>query len=103
MVFVGSLITNAYANLTNVILRVAPRHAQHAKAVLVNAHFDTVFGTPGAGLRPISALAWREHGMLHVVAAVFHATPVPTMRLESLVCPNAASCANGLVFSFHYS
>ena len=52
MVFVSSLITNAYANLTNVILRVAPRYAQHAKAVLVNAHFDTVFGTPGAGLRP---------------------------------------------------
>jgi hypothetical protein len=49
MVFVGSHITNAYANLTNVILRIAPRRAQHAEAVLVNAHFDTVFGTPGAG------------------------------------------------------
>ena len=54
MVFVGSPITNAYANLTNVILRIAPRRVQHAKAVLVNAHFDTVFGTPGAGLVVLS-------------------------------------------------
>lgn len=49
MVFVGSQITNAYANLTNIILRIAPRRTQRGKAVLVNAHFDTVFGTPGAG------------------------------------------------------
>lgn len=47
MVFVGTPITNSYQNLTNVILRIAPRAAAHVKAVLINAHFDTVFGTTG--------------------------------------------------------
>ena len=48
MVFVGTPITNSYQNLTNIVLRIAPRALVHAKAVLINAHFDTVFGTTGA-------------------------------------------------------
>ena len=44
----GTPITNSYQNLTNIVLRIAPRALVHAKAVLINAHFDTVFGTTGA-------------------------------------------------------
>lgn len=44
---VGVHISNAYKNLTNVVLRIAPRSANSTKAVLINSHFDSVFGTPG--------------------------------------------------------
>lgn len=39
-----------YNNLSNVVLRVAPRSTpgSTAPAVLVNAHFDSVLGSPGA-------------------------------------------------------
>jgi Zn-dependent M28 family amino/carboxypeptidase len=48
--FINTPITNAYRNLTNIILRIVPKNAQHRKAVLINAHFDTVFESPGVHL-----------------------------------------------------
>jgi hypothetical protein len=45
--FINTAITNAYNNLTNIILRIAPADVQHRKAVLINAHFDSVFESPG--------------------------------------------------------
>ncbi|KAK9839614.1 hypothetical protein WJX81_000975 [Elliptochloris bilobata] len=48
LVFAGVPLTNAYRNLTNVVLRVAPVSAPDGPAVLVNAHFDSMFGTRGA-------------------------------------------------------
>ena len=53
LVFAGMPLTNAYRNLTNVVLRVAMRAGGGGggPAVLVNAHFDSVFGTHGAAAR----------------------------------------------------
>ncbi len=48
LVFAGAPLTNAYRNLTNVVLRVAARAGGGGPSVLVNAHFDSVFGTRGA-------------------------------------------------------
>ncbi|CAL8464405.1 g3940 [Coccomyxa elongata] len=48
MVFAGTHITNAYNNLTNIIVHIAPKAAAHSKAVMINAHFDSVFESPGA-------------------------------------------------------
>ncbi len=47
MVFAGTHITNAYNNLTNIIVHIAPKTAAHSKAVMINAHFDSVFESPG--------------------------------------------------------
>ena len=47
LLFMGTPITNAYRNLTNIILRVSPKRALAQPAVLINAHFDTSFGSPG--------------------------------------------------------
>ena len=47
LVFMGTPITNAYRNLTNIILRVSPKRALAQPAVLINAHFDSAFGSPG--------------------------------------------------------
>lgn len=47
LVFVNTAITNAYNNLTNIILRIAPKDALHRKAVMINAHYDTFFESPG--------------------------------------------------------
>lgn len=59
LVFAGRPLTNAYRNLTNVVLRIAPRAAAaDAMAVLVNSHFDSVFGTRGAP----ALVAW--HGLM---------------------------------------
>lgn len=46
--FIGCNITNAYKNLTNVVVRVTPRKPQTRHAFLVNAHFDSTIGTAGA-------------------------------------------------------
>ena len=46
--FLNNDIANAYTNLTNVVVRVAPKSAQSdARSVLLNAHFDTTLGSPG--------------------------------------------------------
>ena len=47
LMFMGTPITNAYRNLTNIILRVSPKRALAQPAVLINAHFDSAFGSPG--------------------------------------------------------
>ena len=47
LVFMGTPISNAYRNLTNIILRVSPKRALAQPAVLINAHFDSAFGSPG--------------------------------------------------------
>ena len=47
LVFMGTSITNAYHNLTNIILRISPKRALGQPAVLINAHFDSSFGSPG--------------------------------------------------------
>lgn len=47
LMFMGTPITNAYHNLTNIVLRVAPKRALAQPAVLINAHYDTSFGSPG--------------------------------------------------------
>lgn len=45
--FLNHDITNAYTNLTNLAVRVAPKGLK-GDAVLLNAHFDTTLGSPGA-------------------------------------------------------
>ena len=47
LVFMGTSITNAYHNLTNIVLRISPKRALGQPAVLINAHFDSSFGSPG--------------------------------------------------------
>ena len=47
LVFMGTSVTNAYHNLTNIILSISPKRALGQPAVLINAHFDSSFGSPG--------------------------------------------------------
>ena len=53
LLFMGTPITNAYRNLTNIILRVSPKRALAQPAVLINAHFDSSFGSPGNTQQPV--------------------------------------------------
>ena len=69
LVFAGRPLTNAYRNLTNVVLRVAPARRADRPAVLVNAHFDRRSPhspTPG-GLPALSAVCGRPR-LLDVIA-----------------------------------
>ena len=52
MLFLDSVIGNAYQNLSNVVLTVQPHEVGSPKAVLVGAHFDTIIGSPGAEPTP---------------------------------------------------
>ena len=48
--FAGIDIASAYQNLTNIILFIYPNHMPQDKqppALLLNSHFDSVFGTQG--------------------------------------------------------
>ena len=47
MQFMHRTFYNAYQDLSNVVLRVAPKHRTGAKDVLVNAHYDSTIGTSG--------------------------------------------------------
>lgn len=47
MHFLNADLTNAYRNLTNIVLALVPRAAAHVPAVLLGAHFDTTLDTPG--------------------------------------------------------
>ena len=48
MDFLHSSFTNAYTNVTNVLLVLTPATAkQDMPAVLLNAHFDSTLGSPG--------------------------------------------------------
>ena len=49
--FAGARVASAYKNLTNIILYLAPSNISSASmppAVLLNSHFDSVFGSKGA-------------------------------------------------------
>lgn len=59
LVFMNTPITNAYHNLTNIIMRVSPKRALGQPAVLINAHYDSAFGSPGDLSH--SPLSTREH------------------------------------------
>lgn len=50
MSLLGSSFGNMYQNLTNILLTVTPRAAAAVPAVLINAHYDTAIGSPGAKL-----------------------------------------------------
>ena len=46
--FLHAGFTNAYINITNVVLVITPSAAKaDTPAVLVNAHFDSTLGSPG--------------------------------------------------------
>ena len=47
--FAGIDIASAYQNLTNIILYISPRQMPQSQqpALLLNSHFDSVFGTKG--------------------------------------------------------
>lgn len=47
MEFFNLPVTNAYNNLTAVSIRIGTPGSKGVKSVLVNAHFDSVFGTTG--------------------------------------------------------
>lgn len=47
MVFMHRPFYNAYQDLSNVVLRLAPKRKTGAKDVLVSAHFDSAIGTSG--------------------------------------------------------
>ena len=51
MEFFNLPVTNAYNNLTAVTIRIGTPGSKGVKSVLVNAHFDSVFGTTGRALR----------------------------------------------------
>lgn len=53
--FAGVQIASAYKNLTNIVLYIAPRLPRGTPmppALLLNSHFDSVFGTKGAPPAP---------------------------------------------------
>lgn len=51
MEFLHSNFTNAYINVTNVLLVLTPAAAKpDTPAVLLNAHFDSTLGSPGLSL-----------------------------------------------------
>ena len=47
MRFMHADITNAYINVSNVVLKITPAHAADTPAILVNGHFDSTLGSPG--------------------------------------------------------
>ncbi|XVF43729.1 hypothetical protein PTKIN_Ptkin02bG0063800 [Pterospermum kingtungense] len=50
MMFLGHSISFAYRNHTNILMRVSSIHSQDTDlSVLMNAHFDSPLGSPGAG------------------------------------------------------
>ena len=52
MMLLHHMITNAYQNLSNVVLVIEPRDASTRPALLLNAHFDNTLGSPGVPLTP---------------------------------------------------
>ena len=47
MVFLRRMITNAYANVSNVVLVIQPAGVADRPALLLNAHFDSTLGSAG--------------------------------------------------------
>ena len=60
LMFMGTPITNAYRNLTNIIIRVSPKRALAQPAVLINAHYDSAFGSPGDKPANCPSMSWRK-------------------------------------------
>lgn len=83
--FVHTSISNAYRNLTNIVLRIAPKAAQDVKGVLLNAHFDTVFGTSGERINPSSLC-------LRLFSFSFFFLLFPGGRMVLAFHGNATSC-----------
>lgn len=48
MLFLESVIGNAYQNLSNIVLTIRPSELGSSKGLLVASHFDSVIGSPGA-------------------------------------------------------
>ncbi len=48
MVFLRHMMTNAYANVSNVVLAIQPADVADRPALLLNAHFDSTLGSAGA-------------------------------------------------------
>ena len=44
----GLEIANVYNNLTNIVLKVSPKGSSGRKGVLINGHYDSTLGSPGA-------------------------------------------------------
>lgn len=53
MDFLHSDFTNAYLNVSNIVLKIVPVDASSNQTVLVNAHFDSTLGSPGKAV-PLS-------------------------------------------------
>ena len=47
MVFLRHMMTNAYANVSNVVLVLQPVGVADRPALLMNAHFDSTLGSAG--------------------------------------------------------
>ena len=47
MVFLRRMMTNAYKNVSNVVLAIQPTGVADRPALLLNAHFDSTLGSAG--------------------------------------------------------
>ncbi len=57
--FLENRFLNHYKNLTNVVMRIAPRQGKAAvRSLLLAAHFESTFGSPG---EPLEAAARPYH------------------------------------------
>ena len=72
MVFANEAVANAYHNLTNIIFRIAPKSTSMdsppKKALLLNAHYDTIFGTRGGASDCASCVGVLIEAALNIVA-----------------------------------
>lgn len=95
LVFMGISITNAYHNLTNIILRISPKRALGQPAVLINAHFDSSFGSPGE-----SACCQRWPGRSKVTVTVTHPHLQSLLwggpQASAIACPDTQATASFL-------
>lgn len=48
MLFLDTVIGNAYSNLSNILVTIEPKERTTDKAVLISAHYDSMVGSPGA-------------------------------------------------------
>ena len=94
MEFFNLPVTNAYNNLTAVSIRIGTPSSKGVKSVLVNAHFDSVFGTTGrahqaSGLSPVSCLC--NHKEMPVVTCMGGPSPSDTSHKMQRVMRYLAS------------
>ena len=88
-------IANVYQNLTNVVLRIAPKGAAAARpAVLVNSHYDSTLGSVGASDAASCVCVMLELARVGGKAEEdcwVHALGEPAMRLGR--CSLSGGCA----------